>query len=611
MMKNITTNVQLFCPINEQKTGGVCIRLLLFVLLLGTQWAVGQNIVFPPESGVVNMLTDSRYLLIPNDNSTAAASYNSDKIQRAIIAASGNRGGNLSQVLYFPNGTYYINKKLTLGTTYQPGTNSRELTIQGQSRDGTVIRLVDASPTFDGSTTAVTPMLVFFEPATSETVSSPGTEETPEVDRNATFNNNSMGNYVKNITFDIGANNPNAVAIDFISNNYGGILDVTIKTRDAQRRGKIGLKMDVKLGGIGYVKNVRVEGFDYGIRVAIYITDYIFEDIELEGQRVAGLVNQDKPMQIRRLTSRNAVPAIINTEVIDPATPGVGSIVVVDSRLEYTGDPNLPVPAINNREGSLFARNLIIDYPVRILDRGNDRSAELPNGGEFSAKSVFSIDGPTTGKSMNLPIKDAPVIPWDQDFSNWVVVDPAANGDADDADAINAAIASGKSTVCVRYGTIVVNKTIKFRDGHGVKRFLVLGQLKVGSTALTTTDNVFDPALKQPVIEVGTGSNDALVIEGIKTTNGRYFQYVQNNSTKTLILRHNAFYGANRVYRNKYSKTHTPGTLFIEDVASLAENPYGITQPGPAYLFDHQEVFARSFNPENANPHMLNQGAKS
>ncbi|GAB3222686.1 hypothetical protein GCM10027423_57350 [Spirosoma arcticum] len=558
----------------------------MFALLLGPLWAVAQNIVFPPESGVTNLVT--AYGLVPNN--VAEATSNSAKLQQAITDCFGRRNGTTSQTLYFPNGTYYINKKMTLGNITGGTTTSREVTFQGQSRDGAIIRLVDASPDFDGvSSTAVTPVLVFFE---------------------GTFNNTGMGNYVKNLTIDIGANNPNAIGLDFHNNNHGGISDVTIRSSDSQRRGNTGLKMNIENTGTGYIKNVRVEGFDYGIKVGAYIIAYMYEDLELEGQRIAGLVNQDKPIQIRRLTSRNAVPAIINTPTITPSAPGVGTVVIIDSKLEYVGDRNTDTPAINNQEGSVFARNLTIDYPVRILDLGVNRSAELPDGGELSSRGVYNIDGKTTGTSMNLPIKDAPIVPWDEDFTNWAVVNPDANGTTDDADAINAAIASGKSTVCIRYGSININKTIVFPDGHNVRRFLVLGEIKVGGSTLTTTDGVFDPTVKKPVFQIGTGANEALVIEGIRTENGRFFQYIQNNSTKTLILRSNAFFGANRVYQNRYDANHTPGTLFLEDVTTLAENPYGESRPGPGFLFDHQEVFARSFNPENVNPMMLNQGGK-
>ena len=587
-MEKTTTYCQFSRSANGKNRGSAGFWLVL-LLLLTPFWGIAQNIVFPPESGVVNLVTDPRYRLRPNDNSVEAATYNSDKIQQAINDCSGDKP-DVSQTLYFPNGTYYVNKKMSLGSITGQATTSQNVTFQGQSRAGTIIRLLDASPGFGevGAMVGV-PVLVFFE---------------------GTFNNTAAANYVKNLTIDIGANNPNAIGLDFHNNNQGGISDITIKSSDSQRRGNTGLKMNIENTGIGYIQNVRVEGFDYGIQVGAYIIAYIYEDIELEGQRVAGLVNQDKPIQIRRLTSRNAVPAIINTPVSSTVGPGVGSIVIIDSQLLYTGDPAASVPAINNREGSVFARNLTITYPVRILDLGVDRSAELPDGGEFSSRGVYDINGKTTGKSMNLPVKDAPVVPWDEDFSNWAIVDPDANGSADDADAINAAIATGKSTVCVRYGNIYVNKTIKFPDGHTVKRFLVLGNMKPTSATLTTVDGNFDPAVKKPVFEIGTGVHDALVIEGVRTINGKYFQYIQNNSTKTLILRHSQYKGSNRVYRNRYDADHKPGPLFIEDVASAAQTPYGTTQPGPGYLFDHQEVYARSINPENVNPFMVNQGGK-
>ncbi|MBC8152874.1 MAG: hypothetical protein H7Z72_08195, partial [Bacteroidetes bacterium] len=313
------------------KNSLACIGLLL---LSAISPATAQNIVYPIESGVTNLVT--AYGIVPNN--MAEAANNSAKIQKAIIDCYGNRA-DVSQVLYIPNGTYYVNKKMTLGSVNGTGkvqTPARAVTFQGQSRDGAILRLVDASPDFDGvSSTVVTPVLAFFE---------------------GTFNNVAMGNYVKNLTIDIGANNPNAIGLDFHNNNFGGISDVTIKTRDSQRRGNTGLKMNIENTGIGYIKNVRVEGFDYGIKVGAYIIAYLYEDIELEGQRIAGLVNLDKPIQIRRLTSRNAVPAIVNTPDINPAMPGVGTIVIIDSKLIYTGDKNASTPAINNQQGSVFAR---------------------------------------------------------------------------------------------------------------------------------------------------------------------------------------------------------------------------------------------------------------
>ena len=316
-MEKTTTYFQFLRPANGKNRGNAGSWLIL-LLFLAPSWGIAQNIVFPSESGVVNLVTDPRYLLRPNDNSVEAATYNSDKIQQAINDCSGDKP-DVSQTLYFPNGTYYVNKKMSLGSITGQATTSQNVTFQGQSRAGTIIQLLDASPGFGevGAMVGV-PVLVFFE---------------------GTFNNTAAANYVKNLTIDIGANNPNAIGLDFHNNNQGGISDITIKSSDSQRRGNTGLKMNIENTGIGYIQNVRVEGFDYGIQVGAYIIAYVYEDIELEGQRVAGLVNQDKPIQIRRLTSRNAVPAIINTPVSSTVGPGVGSIVIIDSKLLYTRRP--------------------------------------------------------------------------------------------------------------------------------------------------------------------------------------------------------------------------------------------------------------------------------
>lgn len=557
---------------------------ILAALLLGFGSAFAQNIVYPPNSGVTNMLTDPRYKLRPND--PAEATYNSTQIQLAIDSSRGRKEGKISQLLYFPNGTYYVNKKLSVGTTNGTSTTSRNLTFQGQSREGTVLRLVDNTPGFNGfsstgsTSTSSNPVLVIYE----------GT----------VFNNNAMGNYVKNLTIDIGANNTNATGLDFHNNNYGGIADVTIRSSDSELRGQIGLKMTRELTGIGYIKNLKVEGFNFGIKTGVYIEDYVFEDIELVGQKIAGVENTDKPLQFRRLTSINKVPAIINTS-------SSGHIVIIDSDLRFTGDTASKIPAIDNRKGFLFVRNVKSNYPITIQDSvGADRTAELNDDGEFSSHGVYTLlSGGEKLKSMNMPVKDAPEVPWDEDFANWVVVDPLANGEGDDTDLINAAIASGKSTVCIRYGTINIDSTIKFPDNHKVKRFISLGQYRVLPGGLLST-NSGTASNKRPVFEIGTGANDALVIEGIRTTDEKVYQYIQNNSTKSVILRNNSLYGSNKIYRNNPGA----GTLFIEDIATLAENPYLSQQNDTAFYFNHQEVYARSFNPENIMTYALNEGGK-
>lgn len=568
---------------NSIKTYSIAVLLILF---FNSRALAQKNIVFPPNSGVTNLLTDERYQLKPNDNSTEAANYNTTKIQQAIDDCKGKRAGTVSQLLYFPNGTYYVNKKITLGSKNGVTSTSREVIIQGQSKEGTVIRLKDKSDVFKKAETE-TPLLVFFE---------------------GVWNNNAMGNYVRDITFDIGADNPGATGIDFHNNNYGGISDVIIKTSDSQKRGKVGLKMTRELTGIGYIKNLSIEGFDYGIKTGSYIIDYVFEDLDLKGQRVAGLENKDKPLQIRRLHSINSVPAIINS-VSDTTGDGIGHIVLIDSKLDFTGNPTSTIPAIDNRYGFLFARNITSNYPVIIRDSVGlkNRTTELTDDGEFSSKGVFRLWDKTPLKSMNMTIKDAPEVPWDNDFNSWAIVDPNANGDQDDTKAILDAINSGKSTVCIKFGTINLNNSIVFPDNHKVKRFLVLGQFKIAINSVLSTFNSKDKLdTKKPIIVIGTGLNDVLLIEGIRTTNDKYYQFISNHSKKTLILRHNALYGSNRIYTN----TLGAGTLFIEDIATLAENPYGFQQKGTAFLFDHQEVYARSFNPENIEHFAVNNGGK-
>ena len=106
---------------------------------------------------------------------------------------------------------------------------------------------------------------------------------------------------------------------------------MTIVSGDGQ--GVAGLSMVERYPGPTFVKNVKIEGFDYGIDLAQKITAVTFEHITLNGFRAAGIRNHDLLVAIRHLTTHGNGPAIVNNG-------SRGMITLLDSH--FIGDGNTP-----------------------------------------------------------------------------------------------------------------------------------------------------------------------------------------------------------------------------------------------------------------------------
>ena len=75
--------------------------LLLFILL--TTPSPGENIVYPPESGIINVKTAYK---ATGDGTTD----DTTSLQKAIFENKGKL-----KTLYFPNGTYLVSRTLFVG----------------------------------------------------------------------------------------------------------------------------------------------------------------------------------------------------------------------------------------------------------------------------------------------------------------------------------------------------------------------------------------------------------------------------------------------------------------------------------------------------------------
>ena len=335
----------------------------------------------------------------------------------AALNAAIKQGCGKMSVLYFPAGTYLVSGRL--------GGHGKSFFwsyLQGAGRDQTIIKLKDNCP---GYQDAKNPLWLMSN-----------LEDQPAckcwVDK-ASGCNMAFDVQLNDFTLDTGKGNPGAIGLHYICNNTGGLKNLTIRSGDGQ--GVAGIDMRHPWPGPSLIKGVSISGFDYGLWIKHQSYHDTFEDITLENQNVAGILNQQHPISIRRLVSRNQVPAIINDKP-------EGQVVLIDA--ELTGG-KAGTCAIINR-GSLYLRSCTTTGYQAVVEH---QGTVLPGTtvDEWFSQEWGSLS-PTAKRSLNLPIKDTPELPYDP-LDQWESVGKHADKKSGDdwGPAIQAAIDAGKSTV--------------------------------------------------------------------------------------------------------------------------------------------------------------------
>ncbi len=476
--------------------------------------------------------------------------------------------------VYLRDGTYQ------LGDTVQ--LPSKRLVLQGQSRARTVLRLKDNAPGF-GDAAKPKPVVAF--------IAYTANGLPPNFPKNRGMGQ-AFCNGLYDLTIEVGAGNPGAIACYFITNNQGGVENVTL--RSAAGSGHKGLAMDYAWCGPGLVSNLLVEGFDIGINLGQNQYSMVFDHIALKGQRHAGFVNAGNLARIARLTSDNSVPAIRNSGFS-------GSLILIDSVLKGTG----PAAIINhgtltNKYGpspdcwlpAAWLRDVRVEgYAAAVDSRWTGGSESVPAGPAIRWTSHPSqrFDGPGVVKGLDLRLSDPPSVPEDA-VADWASIaafgaetlassqearrvareaakaklaaakqakqpppegaDPdaaaAAIPLADATAAIQAAIDSGATTVRFPRGLYRVTDTIIIR---GKVRRVFGGDGALRPEGFKDTD--------KPLFRI-TGDQPTVVFERLNDSYGDCKVWFQHEAATTLVLRRGILSG----YRNT-----VPGSkLFVEDV---------------------------------------------
>lgn len=440
------------------------------------------------------------------------------------------------KTLFFPEGTYLVSD--TIEWKREDGKFGAFLTWQGAGVDKTTIKLVNKAETFQDSE----------NPKAIAVTGSIGIEDGTGP--------RAHNNYIFDMTFDVGKNNPGATGIDFNASNTGAVENVAIVSQDG--KGAIGLNLTREVGPC-LIKNVSIKGFDVGIEIASALYGITFEKIYLEEQNIVGFLNQDNVVAIRQLYSVNTVPAFKNIG------DWKGPAVLIDSQLQ--GGTTETV-AIEN-SSRLFVRNVSTEgYKAAIKNDEtliNDSQIE-----EFLSSSPITLlyDSET---SLNLPIEETPEFV-DNDLNNWANVESyGAMGDdkLDDSEGIQEAIDSGKSTIYFPLGEYRLDKPVIVRGN--VRRIVGFHSSLVDNNNLGIIR--FENA-RHPVI--------------FERFNCYKKCTVENAASQPVVVRHSI--------SPLFKSTSPTATWFMEDVVTSKFS-----------LNKGQKLYARQFNSESPPPEPLIQ----
>lgn len=493
-----------------------------------------ENIVFPDDAGVINVKTQFGAKGDGVNDDTAA-------IQAALNAyPNGNR------IIYLPNGVYLVSDRLSWSPGNVGGDEYKRIILQGQSQQGTTIKLKDRAPGFTN-------------PSTPKSVIYTGPKPAQR-----------FRNSIRNLTVNTGVGNAGAIAIQFNASNQGTVRDVTIRSGDGQGINGLDMSFTDEIGPL-LIKNVTVRGFQYGIRTGYTVNSQTFENVTLENQSVYGFYNAGQVVNIRGLTSTNGVTAVYNAG---------GRMTLIDSSLTGTGAAASKPAIKTDFPLTLLVRNIKTSgYQVAIQNANTTQIR--PNINEFVAGGVTS-QFPSPGRTLNLPIRETPDVPWDYPtktpWANVVSFGAIPNDGKDDTPAIQAAIDSGRTTVYFPNGNYDLRGTVLVRNN--VRRV-------IGTEANVIVGSESNPT--KPGFKLVDGSSPVVVFE--RFGSGYYSNPTfENASARTIVIRH---------CLNVSGKMTGSGDVFLEDVVS---NPFS------NWTFNQQNIWARQFNVENQGTHILNNG---
>ncbi|MCH5374099.1 MAG: glycoside hydrolase family 55 protein [Planctomycetes bacterium] len=424
-------------------------------------------------------------------------------------------------IIYLPRGVYDVSDTITYSVEpprFYKRYGMIYLRMWGQSRERTVIRLKDNSPGFEAGANKVVLSYHKHKGTNSETVNS-----------------------LENMTIDTGSGNPGAIGVQYVAANEGRVRNLEIRSGDGQ--GSVGLHFPL-FSVQGTFHDITVDGFDYGIRaVHEHEVNPCIEHLTLRNQREAGIDVTDGTVFIRNLDSENTCPAV-------RLDGRVGQVVLIDSRLAG-GVADQPAIEMAG-SGAMFVRNVHVDGYASAIRRDNEPILRSTHITEWVSHPVRTLFPDQQQRSLNLPIRDAPRIPWFDPTSEWVSPDAfgaKADGVTDDSAAVQAAFEAGQPCVYFPGKDYLLDQPIRV-PAHVQRVEFLFSWIRRGRFLI-------DAASDQPILFQNSGN-----LAG-KPKNGAAIQFV-SRQPRTVVVNL-----ATGNYRNEV-KSPTPVDVFLENMVLYA-----------------------------------------
>lgn len=427
-------------------------------------------------------------------------------------AAGGER------TLFIPEGTYLISKQIRLGSGMK-----RVLWI-GERRTTTIIKLKDNSQGF-GNDVIHIPFIYFIAPGQQ--------------------GEQNMQNFIQHLTIEIGTGNPGAVALNFHSNNTGGVYDVAVRASDPQNsRGQTGIGILDWGAGPGFLRFIEIEGFKQGIQVSAD-NHWTLEHIKVENCNTG--IKAEESTSIRKVSLLNcdigvncSAPMALTDVVINTSSGGTDAISV-----------SSPDVLIRNLKTSGY------DMAINTDETSGDGVQTGPDVAHWVAESSQSLWTPDPGmdESLGLPVEESPVYQYAQSDAEWAL--------ATSTNEIQTAIDAGKTHIYLPRSTSL-SGDIYLRNN--VKQIMFLGQSA--------------PYTNNPTYILQDGNVEAVIIE--QNAGG----ILKQESTRTAVIRHSPL-------DYKTEPAGIGGKVFIESAVA-------------GFSFTGVKAWLRDVDTEKGGPDVLN-----
>jgi hypothetical protein len=501
-------------------------------------------------------------------------------IQAALTAAStGANFQGANGTTYFPAGTYLISARLI--THKVSGTSSSRQRLIGEDKATTIIKLKDNCTGFGNvavSPTTFYPRAMFRNGSSTTTGGQDG-------------GNNGFNNSVRNLTFDIGAGNPGACAIDHNGNNWSLLEDLILKSSDPDFIGHSLLYMGRNYPGPGYGKNIELYGSDFPLFLGAIEYSFAFEGLKIRNARRQAIYCPQNALILKD-------GDIVGTPNIKGGTI-YSYMTLLDTSITYTGPhpivtPKPPPPpppsiALDTGPGKAFLQNVRVDL-FEHLGIG----PTLPGTGTYplitTDAQICSLFGNGTGlvplMAEDPTVSPAPYDPGDPTKWNVISLTPA-DSTVDSGPAIQAGLDSAAEVVVIPPGVFYVKDPLLVRGS--TKRLYSAGALLLLKSDASGWN---DPNNPKSFIRFTSATTDCVLdsVDGgdsadpaIGGTLG--YVFISHESPRNLYVRDSATFQVSKLwgYRNTVDGT---GKIYLGNTALGAVQING------------QQLWARNLNME-------------